>query len=142
MTANAMDLHTSLQTDAAFSAAVERGRRMKDAMLGAEGGVLSPKDAAARLGVSISDLSAQPLFELERDGEVVYPAFQFGDDGLLPGLARVIGVCRIDDRWMRVNMMLTGDARLGGRRPIDLLREGRIDEVVRAAGAYGEHGAA
>lgn len=141
MTANAMD-QPSFQTDAAFSAAVERGQRMKAAMLEAEGGVLSPEDAAARLGVSISDLSDQPLFELERDGEVAYPAFQFGDDGLLPGLARVMRAFRIDDRWMRVNIMLTGDARLGGRRPIDMLREGRTDEVVRAVGAYGEQGAA
>jgi hypothetical protein len=43
---------------------------------------------------------------------------------------------------MRVNFMLTGDARLGRRRPIDLLREGLIDGVVAAARAYGEHGAA
>lgn len=57
MTANAMD-QPSLQTDAAFSAAVERGQRMKVvAILEAEGGVLSPENAAARLGVSISDRS-------------------------------------------------------------------------------------
>lgn len=43
---------------------------------------------------------------------------------------------------MRVNFMLTGDAHLEGRRPIDVLREGRIGEVIEAAQAYGEHGAA
>lgn len=36
----------------------------------------------------------------------------------------------VDDPWMRVNFMLTGDARLGGERPIDLLRNGKIDDVV------------
>lgn len=43
---------------------------------------------------------------------------------------------------MRVNFMLTGDARLGGKRPIDVLREGQIGKVNEAAQAYGEHGAA
>ncbi|WP_272871346.1 hypothetical protein [Agrobacterium tumefaciens] len=43
---------------------------------------------------------------------------------------------------MRVNFMLTGDARLGDKRPIDLLRDGKIDDVVTTAAAYGDHGAA
>jgi len=30
---------------------------------------------------------------------------------------------------------------LGGELPVDLLRRGEVDAVIRAAGIYGEHGA-
>ena len=74
-------------------------------------------------------------------GCYVYPAFQIGADGLLPGVRDVLDAFAIADPWTRVNFMLTSDARLGGRRPVDVLREGDIASVVRAARAYGEHGA-
>jgi hypothetical protein len=54
----------------------------------------------------------------------------------------VLTAFQVDDPWMRVHFMLTGDRRLGNRRPIDLLREGQIEQVVQAAAAYGAHGAA
>ncbi|MEO9337166.1 Rv2175c family DNA-binding protein [Mesorhizobium sp. SB112] len=79
---------------------------------------------------------------LDIDGERGYPAFQIANDGLLPGMSAVVQAFAIDEPWMRLNFMLTGDARLGGRRPIDALRDGQIGEVIDAAQAYGEHGAA
>ncbi len=60
----------------------------------------------------------------------------------MPGVREVLDAFNVEDSWTRVNFMLTGDYRLGGARPIDVLREGRIDDVARAAAAYGEHGAA
>ena len=81
------------------------------------------------------------MFWLEIGDGYVYPAFQIGADGLLPGVRDVLDAFTIADPWTRVNFMLTGDARLGGRRPIDVLREGDVASVVRAARAYGEHGA-
>jgi hypothetical protein len=82
------------------------------------------------------------VFWLEIGDGYVYPAFQIGKNGLLRGIREVLDAFTVDDPWMRVNFMLTGDARLGGERPIDLLRNGKIDDVVKAAAAYGEHGAA
>jgi hypothetical protein len=67
---------------------------------------------------------------LDIDGKRAYPAFQIADDGLLPGMSAVVQAFAIDEPWMRVNFMLTGNARLGGRRPIDALREGQIGEVI------------
>ena len=43
--------------------------------------------------------------------------------------------------WMVLNFLARPDARLDGKRPIDLLRAGGVDVVVEAASRYGEQGA-
>jgi hypothetical protein len=123
-----------------------RGSAMKRAMLKAEGGALSAQQLADHLGITPQGLGRKrernQVFWLGIGDGYVYPAFQIGRNGLLRGIREVLDAFTVDDPWMRVNFMLTGDARLGGRRPINLLRAGKIDDVVKAALAYGEHGAA
>jgi hypothetical protein len=41
-----------------------------------------------------------------------------------------------------VRFFLAKNVRLDGDRPLDRLRRGDVDPVVRAARAFGEHGAA
>ncbi|MEO9337072.1 hypothetical protein ABFT80_06510 [Mesorhizobium sp. SB112] len=126
--------------------ALLRGAEMKRDMLKAEGGALSAQQLAEHLGITPQGLGRKRernhVFWLDVGDGYVYPAFQIGKNGLLRGIREVLDAFQIDEPWMRVNFMLTGDLRLGGRRPIDLLREGKIDEVIEAATAYGEHGAA
>jgi hypothetical protein len=128
---------TSILTEA-----FTRGSAMKRSMLVVEGGVLSRDEFAGRIGLTPEELEAEALLWLDVDGERAYPAFQIVGAGLLPGMSAVVEAFAIDEPWMRVNFMLTGDSRLGGQRPIDALREGRIVEVIKAAQTYGEHGAA
>ena len=126
--------------------ALLRGSEMKRDMLKAEGGALSAQRLADHLAITPQGLGRKrernQVFWLDVGDGYVYPAFQIGKGGLLRGIREVLDAFTVDDPWMRVNFMLTGDARLGGKRPIDLLRNGKIDEVVTAAAAYGEHGAA
>lgn len=129
-------------TENAWASAMSRGTATKQALLRSEGGVLTAENFADQLGLSRSDLDDLSLFRLDVDGNPVYPAFQLSGAGLLPGIEQVVRAFTIEDPWMCVNFMLTGDARLDRHRPIDLLREGRIDAVVAAAQIYGEHGAA
>ena len=123
-----------------------RGSEMKRAMLKAEGGALSAQQLADHLGITPQGLGRKrernQVFWLDVGDGYVYPAFQVGRSGLLPGIREVLDAFTVDDPWMRVSFMLTGDARLGGERPIDLLRRDDIAAVVTAAAAYGEHGAA
>ena len=84
----------------------------------------------------------EEVFWLSHESDYVYPSFQLGGDGQLPNIREALDAFVVDAPWMRVNFMLTGDMRLGGWRPLDMLREGRIDEVKIAARGYGEHGAA
>ena len=126
--------------------ALLRGSKMKRDMLRADGGALSAQQLADHLGITPQGLGRKRernhVFWLDIGEGYVYPAFQIGRNGLLRGIREVLDAFTVDDPWMRVNFMLAGDARLGGERPIDLLREGKIDDVVTAAAAYGEHGAA
>lgn len=124
-----------------LAAALSIGVGMKEQMLRMEGGVLSAEEAAAALGLEETSLSAIALFHLNVDGKPVYPAFQFCEGGRLPGVEQILSAFRVTDPWMRVNFMLTGDVRLQGQKPLDLLRNGNLADVVRAARAYGEHGA-
>lgn len=151
-------LFSSLRDAAAIGAEIEpdkpdplteaflRGSEMKRDMLKTEGGALSAQQLAEHLGITPQGLGRKrernQVFWLDVGGGYVYPAFQIGRNGLLPGVREVLDAFTLDDPWMRVNFMLTGDQRLGGRRPIDQLRKGKIDDVVTAAAAYGEHGAA
>ena len=125
-----------------LSDAFARGASLKRSMLGVEGGVLPSAQFALRAGLAKRDLEKTPLLWLAFDDDRAYPAFQISGDRLLPGMTEVVRAFRIDDPWMRINFMLTGDARLSGSRPIDALREGRVNEVMMAAEAYGDHGAA
>lgn len=122
-----------------------RGLEMKGRILTAEGGALSGKQFSERLGIATPRLDRMRMrnqvFWLDVGKDYVYPFFQLGKEGLLPGIQKVLDAFMVDEAWMRVNFMISGDLRLDGGRPIDLIRDGRIGEVVLAASAYGEHGA-
>ena len=126
--------------------AYKRGEEVEREMLKAEGGVLSGRQFSEKLGITSLELGRMrkrnEVFWMEVENDYVYPRFQLDGNGFLPGIREVLDAFAIDDEWMRVNFMLTGDLRLNGWRPIDALREGRIEEVEISAGVYGEHDAA
>jgi hypothetical protein len=72
----------------------------------------------------------------------VFPAWQFTDHGTIPGLERVLLALTDHDEWMQNVFFINPNTRLSGRRPLDLLREGEIQEVLDAAREFGQHGAA
>jgi hypothetical protein len=60
---------------------------------------------------------------------------------VLTGLEEALGVLNQDarlDGWGKVLFFLQAKGSLGGRRPLDLLREGKVEEVRLAAQAYAE----
>jgi len=71
-----------------------------------------------------------------------YPSWQFGDDGVLPGLEEVLQDLGSHDSWTQVGFFLNGNVRLGDETPLAELKRGHAEAVRRAARAYGEQGAA
>lgn len=94
-----------------------------------------------RLGVEPAALEAmvadlQVLRVTTADGREVYPAFQVTDDGaLLPGLAAVLSQLGdgTDDAWTHWLFLMGRPEYACGRQVWELLRDGDIATVVRAA---------
>lgn len=77
-----------------------------------------------------------------RNQEASFPAAQFNGDGsVVNGLRETKVALMTKQGGAILNFLVNSDERLGGRRPIDLLREGEIELVVEAARRVGEQGA-
>ncbi len=115
-------------------------------LLAMEGGALTAEQVAARLGAGLADVRAwtegHRLLAVERpDGTLAYPAWQFTEHGVVPGLETVLAAHRVLGPEVAI-WFLSVDPQLGDRRPLDVLREGgRVRAVARAAASYGEQGA-
>jgi hypothetical protein len=70
-----------------------------------------------------------------------YPSFQFEDGKTLDGLEEVLRNLSALDPWMQLRFFTSPHERLGNKTPIEALRSGRVNDVVRAASGYGEQGA-
>jgi nucleoid DNA-binding protein len=126
--------------------ALLRGKEISERDLRESGGSFSLQDVE-----SLLKISRQAIDKKVREDAIVsvpgphgrrrYPVVQFTDDGISPGLQDVLKSLPSANGWFRLNFLITPDTHLGGRAPIDLLKEGKIDPVVRAAKAVGVQGA-
>jgi hypothetical protein len=129
-----------------YQDALHRGRDAQRELLAAEGGVLTGAQVADLLG-----LSRQAVDKRRRVGRliglstsrrgIVYPAWQFTESGVLPGLEDVLSDLPIRTGWSTVLFMLQANAWVDDEMPIHVLRRGEVDRVRRAAKMYLEHGA-
>ena len=122
-----------------------RGAIARRELLEQDGGVLSPSHVGELLGISRQAVAlrrnAGKLLGVEGNRGYVYPAWQFEGSVVLKGFVEILDLLRDDDPWTRFLFFLSHDDTVEGKRPIDLLRAGKFDEVRRAARMHGEHGA-
>jgi len=122
-----------------------RWLRDRERLLEAEGGAVPATEVA-----SLLHMTRQGVDKRRKEGrllglsvgrrEYLYPLWQFAESGTLPGLEATLKSLGPLDPWGQAAFVLSGDARLGGERPLDLLRRGVIAPVVAAAEQYGEQG--
>jgi len=87
---------------------------------------LSQRDVARLLGKSEQAVA--------KDGRPVYPVVQFDGRRLLPGVAEIVDVLNSAVEPLTVASWLTApNAQLGGRRPIDVLRDGEVAPALALA---------
>ena len=125
-----------------------RGLEVRQELLEAEGGSWSSEEVARLLQISktavLKRLAAGRLlaWREERLQAARFPRWQFDDHGqVLNGLEDVLAILDRDARldvWGKVLFFLQEKPSLGGRRPLDFLREGKVTEVRLAAEAYAE----
>ncbi len=124
-----------------------RGAERQQSLLRESGGVLSGADVA-----TILDISRQAVDKRRRQQQLIgltqgkrgyaYPAWQFEGGKTLPNLEIVLDALRSHDPWMQLAFFVNPNDRLSSRTPLHVLRSGELEPVLRAAEAYGEHGAA
>lgn len=138
-------LRELLGGDEPLQSARLRGLRARAEVLQAEGGTWSAPAAAEHLAISRQAVDkrrkAGTLLGLPvgRHG-YAYPAWQFTRSGVLQGLEETLRALEGRDPWMKASFLLGSQVRLEGKRPLELLRRGEVQPVVRAAGVFGEHG--
>lgn len=140
---DAIDGGLSRQMKAGRSALVLariRGIYARECLKKDEGGHISSREASRRLKVSQEETLKryrEGLLVGWRNGnQVRFPVWQFAKRGLLPGMQRVLEAlrksCRNDD-WARMLFFLGSRGSLEGRRPLDLVREGKIKQALNYA---------
>ena len=125
-----------------------RGIEVRQQLAEAEGGSLSSEEAARLLRISktavLKRLEAGRLlaWREERLQAARFPRWQFDEHGqVLAGLEEVLTILNQDERldaWGKVLFFLAEKISLEGRRPLDLLRAGKLKVVCLAAHAYAE----
>jgi biotin operon repressor len=124
-----------------------RAAGMKLKLLELGGGTYTSQEVAELLGVQRQTVNkrvkAKALLAVERGKHgYVYPAWQFVDGDTLVGLPEVLrSLDPSIDPWMTLAFFLNRSSALGGITPLEALRQGDVEEVVRVAKLQGEHGA-
>ena len=144
-------LHQKLGRDSRrqllMSRALAKGRQAIFSLLMDEGGCEEAPQIARRLEVSEDEIHSRLnkglLFAVRRtEDETEFPLWQFTDGGVLPGLRQVIAALSNHNDFAKLRFFLSGNHFLGGDTPLAALRQGRVDETVKAAEQYLVHGAA
>jgi hypothetical protein len=127
--------------------AMARGVSVREKMATEEGGSMSAEEAARLLGMvkqSVLNLYHQGKllgWRSEKQGAVRFPVWQFRDGERLPGLEQVLAklsASGILDDWGKIGFFLQQHRLSESRRPLDLLRDNKVDQVLRIAEAYVE----
>ncbi len=125
--------------------ALARGLPVREKMAAEEGGSMSAEETARCLGFTkqsvLNTYHAGKLlgWRTEKQGAIRFPVWQFAEHRRLPGLQAVLAKLnegQILDDWGKIGFFLQTHGTLNGRRPLDILREGRVDPVIKAAEAY------
>jgi hypothetical protein len=111
------------------------------------GGVFKTEEVADYLGITSQAVNKRRALRqlvgltFRKRGHL-FPAWQFTDRGTVQGLEDVLAALGDHDEWTQNVFFINPNTTLNGRRPLDLLRQGEVQEVLQAAREFGQHGAA
>lgn len=123
--------------------AIERGVKRKAALVREAGGPLSAREVATLLGINPEELKAKKSYlAVSMDnGELVWPAFQFESHAMLSAVEKVCAAVNVDGAWAHLSFLFLHLQELGGRTPVQAIREGSLKSVILAASHFGDQGA-
>lgn len=124
------------------AALLAEGAKVKQRLLERAGGAVGAGDAARILGITRQAVDkrrrAHKLIAVAHGHDHAYPAAQFIEGGLVPGLDSALAAMPARDPWMRLEWLLTADDELDGMSPLEALMAGRVGDVVTNAAGHGD----
>ena len=137
------------ENDDPLAAEHARGIQMMKELLEARGGSIRASKLAALREVTVQAIHQQrkrgQLIAMDAGRkEILIPVWQFGPNWkVVKGLPVVLAELKKNgtDSWDLFTFFLNPTFALSGKAPIDELKNGHIDAVLRAARLYDEHGA-
>lgn len=127
-----------------YAMALMRGLLAREELKQAEGGSYSAEETRTLLGISkaavLKRFQKHQLIGWREAGQgaVRFPAWQFQNNNVLPGLPEVLAVFAKEDwvdDWKTILFFLGPRLSLNGKRPLDILREGETRLVCQLAEA-------
>ncbi len=107
--------------------------------------LLETGEVCALLGVSRETIrkkvDRRQLLALPKGGDRVFPAFQFKDGQVLPGLAEVLGLLDTDSPFAALSFLLSTSPSFDGKSASELLQSGDLEPVLAEARGFLKHGA-
>jgi hypothetical protein len=107
--------------------------------------VLETGEVCALLGVSRETIrkkvDRKQMLALPKGGDRVFPAFQFKEGEVVPGLAEVLAALDTDSPFVALSFLLSKSPEFGGKSALELLRAGKLEPVLVEARGFLDHGA-
>ena len=105
---------------------------------------LETGEVCALLGVSRETIrkkvDRKQLLALPKGGDRVFPAFQFREGDVLPGIAEVLSALNTDSPFVALSFLLSKNPDWNGKSACELLQLGRVATVVTEARDFLDHG--
>jgi hypothetical protein len=122
-----------------LAGAIARGAEVKARLAEQAGGLLSAEAVGRLLGISRAGVDKRratgKLLAARVRSDWHYPALQFHEGEVLPGIADVLSGMADASGWSILGFLLSKDEALGGRSPLAALRAGDLDSVRRLLAA-------
>ncbi|MBL0406256.1 DNA-binding protein [Microvirga aerilata] len=123
--------------------ALARNVEHRQTLMSLAGGVLSADAAGRILGITRQAVDKRrrvgTLLAVREASDWRYPACQFADGEVVPGLPDVVRGLSSASPWVALDFLLAPDTVLAGRTPLEALKAGDRDAVLRLVrGAQGD----
>jgi hypothetical protein len=106
--------------------------------------VLETGQVCSLLGVSRETIrkkvDRRQLLALPKGADRVFPAFQFKDGDVVPGLAAVLSALESDSPFIALSFLLSKNPAFEGKSAAELLQAGEVEPVLAEARGFLEHG--
>jgi hypothetical protein len=106
--------------------------------------VLETGQVCALLGVSRETIrkkvDRRQLLAIPKGGDRVFPAFQFQEGDVLPGIPEVLAALDTDSPFVVLSFLLSRSQEFSGKSACELLQAGEVEKVAAEARGFLGHG--